>query len=152
MSEVTNETVAVEVEGQVAERKSRKGRKNVTNAVFARVWTKYAILAKAGKCDKPIAEIAKELGLEESTVKQRSSSMRNPKNGAAPIALMKLPKGGGGRKSDANETAESLEALEAELRAELLGGESEGEDEAEGESVEVETTEEVAEETEAVAV
>lgn len=135
MSEVEN-TVAVEG------KKSRKGKKNVTNVQFAKVWEKYAALARAGKCDKPITEIAKELGLEESSVKQRSSTMRNPKNGAPAIALSKLPKGGGGRKSDANATVDLLAQIQAEAEA---AAKAEAEVEAEGESVEVEATEEVEE-------
>ena len=140
MSEVEN-TVAVEV----AVPKTLKGKKNVTNVKFATVWEKYAALARAGKCDNPKQKIADELGLEVSTVSQRSSAMRNPKPNAkgftpAAIMLSNLPKGGGGRTTDASEAADLLAQLQADAAA-AVAGESEVSDESEGESVEVEAGE-----------
>lgn len=135
--------------------------KQVSREVFADAWERHAARAEAGLTTNPIGDVAAELGIKVSTVRQRSSGLRNPKDGSAPIPLTKLtiratgPRGSRVAASTAV-LASNLDEIKAKAKAAVEAEKAKSEapaesaEVAEGESVEV-TTETVEAEAEAPA-
>ena len=134
--------------------------KQVSREVFADAWERHAARAEAGLTTDPIGDVAAELGCKVSTVRQRSSQLRNPKHGEAAIPLTKLTiRAHGPRGSRVAEStavlASNLDEIKAKARAAVEAERAKSaaptDSEQSTESVEGESVEVVAETVEAEA-
>lgn len=161
-NENTNEVVAEVVESQVVEGQTPETatvateERKLTREQFAEIWERNAIRANMGLETDPIGAIMRETGYALTTVRQKSSQMRNPTEeqlakGVVAIPLTKIKVRAKGKRSgqtskvttESSKAAEGLAAMQARILAEIEAEKAKNaapvdETLAEGESVPVE--------------